>query len=335
MLKDLRFTTTRKENRMTVLEAGKPPVLFCRIGWCTQYDGSEDPIRGGAGGGNDHERANFKPFKGTCYGCFTSKPHRTVYIEKLGAARRADSVPGVLVVFFATRPKGGQVVVGWYRNATVYRKLQESPGERPERSRGKRIRKLEYMVTAHAANSTQLDVADRQIDVPAELTGAAGHYYPDMKMAAWRRLVERIDHAIGEKFGVEDGATTDYVELLRRAHTIIRSTANADGDAGTDKPTATEVKRQEFKRSPRVVAQVLGKAEGRCDLCKRPSPFVDANDEPYLEVHHVRLLSEGGVDRVYNAVAVCPNCHRELHFGAGRKDLIKRLYRIVRRLRPR
>ncbi|WP_342542729.1 HNH endonuclease signature motif containing protein [Paenisporosarcina sp. FSL H8-0542] len=36
---------------------------------------------------------------------------------------------------------------------------------------------------------------------------------------------------------------------------------------------------------------------------------------PYLEVHHIKRLADNGEDSVENAIAVCPNCHRELHFG--------------------
>ncbi|MEQ1936169.1 MAG: HNH endonuclease [Fimbriimonadaceae bacterium] len=43
----------------------------------------------------------------------------------------------------------------------------------------------------------------------------------------------------------------------------------------------------------------------------------------FLEVHHVVPLAEGGDDTMANAAALCPMCHRELHFGNLR--LIKRL----------
>lgn len=39
---------------------------------------------------------------------------------------------------------------------------------------------------------------------------------------------------------------------------------------------------------------------------------------PFLEVHHVVPLADGGVDELGNAAALCPMCHRELHFGRDR-----------------
>lgn len=72
-----------------------------------------------------------------------------------------------------------------------------------------------------------------------------------------------------------------------------------------------------YARNPDVVAEVLSRAAGMCEGCKRPAPFMRRSDgSPYLEVHHVQQLSEGGEDTVENALALCPNCHRNRHYGA-------------------
>ena len=72
-----------------------------------------------------------------------------------------------------------------------------------------------------------------------------------------------------------------------------------------------------YDRNPDVVAAVLRRAEGRCERCNNKAPFLRrTNNEPYLEVHHINQLADGGEDTVDNAIAVCPNCHREAHYGA-------------------
>ena len=70
-----------------------------------------------------------------------------------------------------------------------------------------------------------------------------------------------------------------------------------------------------FKRNPHIIAERLYLAKGKCDKCDQPAPFKKRNGEPYLEVHHIILLSEGGEDILKNTIALCPNCHREKHFG--------------------
>ncbi len=81
-------------------------------------------------------------------------------------------------------------------------------------------------------------------------------------------------------------------------------------------PESIQVVSKGFKRNADVVAEVLVRANGYCEKCGKEAPFKRAKDgTPYLEVHHKIMLSEGGEDTVENAIATCPNCHRELHFG--------------------
>ena len=82
------------------------------------------------------------------------------------------------------------------------------------------------------------------------------------------------------------------------------------------KPESFQTLHTIYKRNPDVVAEVLFQAEGECGECKEDAPFIRASDKtPYLEVHHTVRLADGGDDTVANAVALCPNCHRRLHFG--------------------
>lgn len=55
------------------------------------------------------------------------------------------------------------------------------------------------------------------------------------------------------------------------------------------------------------------RADGNCQLCNLPAPFRDRNGEPFLEIHHIIPLEEGGEDAVGNVAALCPNCHRKMH----------------------
>lgn len=70
-----------------------------------------------------------------------------------------------------------------------------------------------------------------------------------------------------------------------------------------------------YKRSPYVVAEVLSRANGKCQSCNSDAPFLKVDGTPFLEVHHIEWLSNGGEDSVKNAIALCPNCHRQAHYG--------------------
>lgn len=88
-----------------------------------------------------------------------------------------------------------------------------------------------------------------------------------------------------------------------------------------------------YIRDPEVGAYVKRRAKGVCEACQSPAPFVKPGGIPYLEVHHMRGLAQGGSDTFHNAVAICPNCHRHLHYGRGKKKLASKLYRQVSELR--
>ena len=103
-------------------------MIFLNIGWMSRYAGVRgDPISGGqkylARHGYGHEMLNFKPYAGKMYGT-APVPHGTIRLEKLGAPKGADSVDRVLVVWVAR-----SLIVGWYKNATVYRHSQLPPKE--------------------------------------------------------------------------------------------------------------------------------------------------------------------------------------------------------------
>nr|WKF58247.1 hypothetical protein HUO10_002745 [Paraburkholderia busanensis] len=82
------------------------------------------------------------------------------------------------------------------------------------------------------------------------------------------------------------------------------------------KPSTITVTTEVFVRNADVVAEVLARAGGKCEICQRDAPFVRRDGRPYLEVHHVVQLAEGGDDTTENAIATCPNCHRRAHYGA-------------------
>ena len=81
-------------------------------------------------------------------------------------------------------------------------------------------------------------------------------------------------------------------------------------------PETIQVISKGYKRNADVIAEILSIANGICERCKAKAPFIRKKDNtPYLEVHHKKTLATGGKDTVKNSEALCPNCHRELHFG--------------------
>lgn len=89
-----------------------------------------------------------------------------------------------------------------------------------------------------------------------------------------------------------------------------------------------------WNRDRVIVEQVLKADEYKCEIDSSHKTFVARkNDEPYLEGHHLIPISrqdefEKSLDVYANIIGLCPNCHRQLHFGKKSevKDILKGLY---------
>ncbi|EGQ7761711.1 hypothetical protein IS633_001473 [Vibrio alginolyticus] len=84
---------------------------------------------------------------------------------------------------------------------------------------------------------------------------------------------------------------------------------------GNIKPSTSIAQTIIFARDPKVKAWVLRRANGICECCNEPAPFETDEGKPFLEVHHIVPLIDGGADVIENCAGICPNCHRELHLG--------------------
>ncbi len=80
-----------------------------------------------------------------------------------------------------------------------------------------------------------------------------------------------------------------------------------------------------YARSRDVHRYTLARANGACESCRRPAPFERRNGSGYLEPHHTRRLSDSGPDHPRWVGAICPNCHREIHYGANGIEKNQRL----------
>ena len=83
-------------------------------------------------------------------------------------------------------------------------------------------------------------------------------------------------------------------------------------------------------RSQAVRGYTLRRAEGTCEGCGLPAPITTPEGEPYLEVHHLRRLSDGGPDHPAHVAALCPNCHRRCHHSVDARSFNGEVARRVR-----
>jgi len=97
-------------------------------------------------------------------------------------------------------------------------------------------------------------------------------------------------------------------------------------------PKRYDITITKYDRNSQIVAWVLTNAKGICECCNKEAPCVKDDGVPFLEVHHLRRLADNGSDSITNAIAICPNCHRELHYGQNKDILLTTIYSQVSRL---
>lgn len=84
-----------------------------------------------------------------------------------------------------------------------------------------------------------------------------------------------------------------------------------------------------YLRSAHVKNYVLLRAAGMCESCEKPAPFIRKDGRAYLEPHHINRLSDGGLDHPLYVGAICPACHREIHYGINGAEKNERLRAYV------
>ena len=105
--------------------------------------------------------------------------------------------------------------------------------------------------------------------------------------------------------------------LLRRPLSELRQEAVA---ASVVEVPAVERRALAYKRSNAVKAYVLSRAAGKCEGCGTAAPFFTPKKVPYLEPHHIRRRADSGPDHPQWVIALCPNCHKRVHYGVDGGD---------------
>jgi 5-methylcytosine-specific restriction protein A len=143
-------------------------------------------------------------------------------------------------------------------------------------------------------------------------------------------IAPRIERLIAE---VEGKQTIPVVQFEAEVlDNIERPSMERPEGSAAPKKSITPV--TSFARDPAVKAWVLRRANGKCESCLEDAPFITTEGYPFLEVHHLKTLADGGSDRVSNAAALCPNCHRRFHFAGDKAKLRDKLYIRIDRLIP-
>lgn len=181
------------------------PILFCNIAWMKKYAGrsaKDPPLGGGAfprSEGYCSEECNFVPCEdGYVYGHFETikgDDDRKVLIERLGASKSDNFLDGVDIVWTApTKGHDPRAVVGWWRNARLYRERQQFNGHFPS-AQHRKDEIISFRVRASRGEAVLLPSGQRTMTLQrgAGWSGQASWWYADdTRNPAARRFVSAV-----------------------------------------------------------------------------------------------------------------------------------------------
>lgn len=278
--------------------------IFSTHGWVLENDDA-------------HEKWNFKPVGEKLYGYLPIRGKQNedapgeIGIQRLGAAKADKFIDGITVIWFANDPDDPKqaYIVGWYRKARVFRASQT------HRHRG-------YRISCDVGDATLLEPKVRKFNVPHIKSLAGQHlgygygqsslWYADKNTANFLQNIKKYINQIDELAKKGNNVVVDKIEDA--------IDDLDDTDIGNTAPGRNKSIINLIVRDDNVRRRVIVRAKGRCEYCGELG-FLRDDGSHFIEAHHIIFLARQGPDTLKNVIALCPNHHREAHFGKNRKRL--------------
>jgi len=186
------------------------------------------------------------------------------------------------------------------------------------------VRELSGDINRKAWTGDEWSVAHRE----AIINRSVHHQFSDADFQAISEALTRLDgksNRVAWEF-VRQAVPDVYLRLAEPPKSA--EYLDAIDDIGTDTPNRVNTSGLTYARDPRIREAVKRRAGGTCEFCGELG-FKCSNGERYVECHHIIALADQGADRMTNVIALCPNHHREAHFGERQAALEKEMIQKV------
>ena len=138
------------------------------------------------------------------------------------------------------------------------------------------------------------------------------YFVPQVEKRAFDKLIQFLLIPVNKNYLIEQMVNSEMIPLdTLKMHKLKKKVKK--NSLNPNRTTVVTTK-EFYQRSLNVKNYALLRANGICELCLNPAPFINIHNFAFLEVHHILSLLDEGPDLPENVAAICPNCHRECHF---------------------
>lgn len=309
----------------------RPRILFCNMSYMQSYDNSVDdnPVNGGSYPEKEKdawEKFNFQECEDGFYRGFVETKSNLGYeqaiktnifnklhIERIDPAyKKEDKIDNVLVILCAKPKNGKNVIIGWYKNAIVYRDRQMYNGRF-------------FNLQARIEESVLLEEDKRTFIIPRSNAknatfgfGQSNIWYADS--AETDSLIEAVINYINsESVELPDCQLPEEINEFVENGVGRTITVNA------------------FERNAKARAECLKIHGTKCKICGFDAEKIYGIDfKDKIHVHHKvpihTIGKEYKINPVTDLIPVCPNCHMILHTKVnGVEPTIEQVQQIVKK----
>lgn len=280
-------------------------ILFCRVADMDYYDGIKDgdiprnsgsyPKETNSGG----EIKNFHLYEDNKYYGFVETgiqrgKHKQLHIERIDdSSKKSNFISGVTVVFCASENEKGNVIVGWYKNATVFRHLIKENDKI-------------YNIVSDKENVFLLEREKRNYFIPNARSGKIG--------------IGRSHVWFADKDTPEVKEIVDNVLTYINNYDIINSFAYSDTFGEVFFESGLHIKKliNTYERNIKARNDCIKQKGCCCEICGFDAKKVYGEEfAGKIHVHHIVPISQRTekyqIDSAQDLIPVCPNCHMILH----------------------
>ena len=309
----------------------RPRILFCNIAYMQFYDNTilDNPINGGSfvqEKKDAYEKYNFQECEDGFYRGFVETKHNKGYEEGLRTntfnqlhieridpiAKTKNEIDNVLVILCAKPESGKNVIVGWYKNAIVYRYRPTYNGRF-------------FNIKARIEDSVLLEEKERTFEMPR--ANAKGAECGFGQANIWYADSVESDCLINRVIDYINGVSVTSTDCQ------IPEEINEFVENGVGKIITVNA----FERNIKAREECLRIHGTKCKICGFEAEAVYGSDfKNKIHVHHIvpihTLGKEYKVNPATDLIPVCPNCHMILHIKVnGVEPTVEQVKQILKR----